>query len=52
MPPIFAKLLITLGTYVAEKVIAIVQEVRKGSQITVTVDKKEYIPGDTTKRES
>lgn len=51
MAPILAKVLITLGTYVAEQVIRIVNEVSKGRQITVIVEKKEYISGDTTKHE-
>ena len=51
MAPIIAKLLMTVGTYLVEKAIGIANEVRKGPQITATVDKKEFIPGDTTKHD-
>ena len=51
MAPILVKLVTAVGTYIAEKALDIIKEVQKGPQITSSVDKKEFIPGDTTKHD-
>ena len=43
MAPILIKLLTSLGVYIAEKAIGIITEVRKGPQITATIESKEEI---------